>query len=92
MKKLLILLLLFSCKKEEPVCYLVQTEEFTVWKPNSPNYFRYGKDNTDLERKWEVVCDLKKVDSLFNLGEVQIINDSTFCISIHRVITKNIKD
>lgn len=95
MKTLLIILLSFfllNCKKNEPKCFLVQEEWTTVYKPNSPNFYRYGDDNIDEKKISYIECNLFKIDSLLELGDIQPINDTTYCLVIHRVITKNKRD
>ena len=95
MKKLLILFaiaLLFSCKKETITCYTIQVEKYTVWHENSPNFYRYGKDNTDTERTVYLECNFAKVDSLLQFANPQKIDGADFCITIKRIITKTKKD
>ena len=65
MKTLLIILLSFfllNCKKNEPKCFLVQEEWTTVYKPNSPNFYRYGDDNIDEKKISYIECNLFKID------------------------------
>jgi hypothetical protein len=95
MKKTLISLaiaLLFSCKKESITCYTIQTEKYTVYHENSPNFYRYGKDNTDIERSSYLECNFAKVDSLLKFANPQKIDGADFCITIKRSITKTKKD
>jgi hypothetical protein len=95
MKKILFLFasaLLFSCKKESITCYNIQVEKYTVYHENSPNFYRYGKDNTDTERTVYLECNLEKVDSLLQFANPQKIDGAEFCIVIKRNITKTKKD
>lgn len=94
-KMLLLATVLVGCKKKElNVCYLVQTETTTIYKPASPNFYRYGKDNQDYSQATEMLCGLKKrqVDSLLALPQIGGGADSLQCTVIHIVVTKVVKD